>query len=101
FRRVGRWAESFFLYYEDLDWSWRLRLHGLRVLYQPAGVVHHVGSFSTGGPQSPKVQRLAGRNRLVCLARNGPTRVVRSQVASAPADVRRAALPRLPSALAA
>src|SRR5207302_9969050 len=88
------------LYYEDLDWSWRLRLCGLRCIYRPDGVVHHVGSVSTGGPQSPEVQRLAGRNRLLCLARNAPLTVVRQQMA-ATSEHRRAAMRHLPTALAA
>ena len=99
FRSVGPWAESFFLYYEDLDWSWRARLAGLRVLYEPAGVVHHVGSLSTGGPENAMVQRLAERNRLLCVARNAPLTVARREVRKATGPAR-AAYRRLPAALA-
>ena len=34
-------ADSFFLYCDDVDYSWRVRLLGLRVVYQPAATVMH------------------------------------------------------------
>ncbi|MBW3556191.1 MAG: glycosyltransferase family 2 protein [Actinobacteria bacterium] len=71
-RRIGGFAADFFAYYEDLDWCWRAQLAGLRVRYQPAGVVRHVGGSTSGGPLDSRVQRLAARNRILCLARNGP-----------------------------
>ena len=82
FRRLGGLAEDFFAYYEDTDWCWRARLAGLSVRYEPAGVVHHVGGASTGGPFSARVQFLAARNRIQMLARNAPLRVVRAQLRS-------------------
>ena len=82
FRRVGDLAGSFFAYYEDTDWCWRARLAGLSVRYEPAGVVHHVGGASTGGPFSARVQFLAARNRVHMLARNAPLAVVGSELRS-------------------
>src|SRR5581483_10484861 len=72
FARIGGLAESFFAYYEDVDWCWRARLAGLRILYEPNGVVRHVGGASTGGPSSERVRFLAARNRIYALARNAP-----------------------------
>ncbi len=74
--RVGPFAAGFFAYYEDVDWCWRARLAGLDIRYEPAGVVHHVGGATSGGPLSQSVKGLAGRNRLACLARNAPLPVV-------------------------
>ena len=34
-------SETFFLYCDDVDYSWRLRLAGWKVLYQPMAVVFH------------------------------------------------------------
>ena len=82
FRRIGGLAESFFAYYEDTDWCWRARLAGLSIRYEPAGLVHHVGGASTGGPFAARVRFLAARNRLHMLARNAPLAVVRSQLRS-------------------
>jgi GT2 family glycosyltransferase len=82
FRRLGGLAELFFAYYEDTDWCWRARLAGLTIRYEPAGVVHHVGGASTGGPLSARVRFLGARNRMHMLARNAPLAVVRSQLRS-------------------
>lgn len=104
--RVGPFAGSFFAYYEDVDWCWRARLTGLKALYEPAGVVRHVGGVTSGGPLAVTVRDLAARNRLLCLARNAPFRVAAAQVRRTlvdgpPTGMRRKVATRLPGALAA
>lgn len=104
--RVGPLASSYFAYYEDVDWCWRARLAGLRAVYEPSGVVDHVGSVTTGGPLDATVKALAARNRLLTLARNAPLPVAAAEVRAALADptepgLRRALAARLPGALAA
>ncbi|MFP5375231.1 MAG: glycosyltransferase family 2 protein [Acidimicrobiia bacterium] len=104
--RVGPLEASFFAYYEDVDWCWRARLGGLRAVYEPAGVVRHVGSVTSGGPLAPVVKALAARNRLLTLARNAPLPVVAAEVRTALASpdqpgLRRALATRLPAALGA
>lgn len=47
-REVGGVDPRFFLYYEDVDLSWRLHLAGWRVVYTPAAVVVHQHSASVG-----------------------------------------------------
>ncbi|MGI8685936.1 MAG: glycosyltransferase family 2 protein [Acidimicrobiales bacterium] len=103
--RVGPFAGSFFAYYEDVDWCWRARLAGLRILYEPSGVVRHVGGVTSGGPLAVSVRDLAARNRLLCLARNAPLPVAAAQVRRAltgvvPPGLRRAVASHLPGALA-
>ncbi|HEV3363889.1 MAG TPA: glycosyltransferase family 2 protein [Acidimicrobiia bacterium] len=82
FARIGGLAESYFVYYEDLDWCWRARLAGMRCLYEPASTVRHVGGATTGGPTADRVRRLAARNRLQTLARNAPLPILWSQLRS-------------------
>jgi GT2 family glycosyltransferase len=41
FAALGGFDESFFLYMEDADLSWRARLAGYRCLYVPSSVVYH------------------------------------------------------------
>lgn len=67
---VGGFDESLFMYYEDLDVSWRLRLAGYRIEHAPgARVVHrHAASSSSGGEL---VRRQSMRNRLAVTVRNG------------------------------
>lgn len=103
--RVGPFAGSFFAYYEDVDWCWRARLAGLRAVYEPSGVVRHVGGVTSGGPLAASVRDLAARNRLLCLARNAPVGVAAAQVRKAlagdpPTGLRRAVAVRLPLAVA-
>ncbi len=98
FARLGGFAASFFAYYEDLDWSWRAQLAGMRVRYEPGAVVRHVRSVSTGS--DPRFSVMAARNRLHCLARNAPLGVVRWQFRrtrepGSPTGLRRAAAARI------
>jgi GT2 family glycosyltransferase len=46
--RVGGWDERFWLWYEDVDISRRLRALG-PALYVPTATFEHVGAASTGG----------------------------------------------------
>lgn len=68
-RDVGTFDEDFFLYYEDTDLSWRLRLAGYRVEHCPQAVVHHQHAASSG--EGSEVFRFHdGRNRLLTLVKN-------------------------------
>lgn len=42
-------ADSFFLYCDDVDFSWRIRLQDYRIIYQPAAAVYHDKSLSHEG----------------------------------------------------
>ena len=48
FLDAGGFDEDYFAYHEDVDLGFRLRLRGLKCIYIPAAVVHHVGTASTG-----------------------------------------------------
>lgn len=42
-------SDSFFLYCDDVDFSWRIRLAGFKVVYQPTAVVFHDKRLSVEG----------------------------------------------------
>lgn len=44
---VGVWDEDFFFYGEDLDWCYRFREHGWKVVFYPhVKIIHHKGASS-------------------------------------------------------
>ena len=53
-RQAGLMDESFFMYGEDLDWAYRIKEAGWRIVYNPAVTVYHVKRASTS--QSPRAQ---------------------------------------------
>ncbi|MGH7922478.1 MAG: glycosyltransferase family 2 protein [Candidatus Dormibacteraceae bacterium] len=72
---VGTFDESFFMYYEDTDLSWRMRLRGWRVLYDPRAVVEHAHS-PTSGEWSDFFLFHVDRNRLLMVLKNAPSSLV-------------------------
>lgn len=40
-REVGLLDEQFFMYGEDLDWAYRIKQYGWRIVYYPAVIIHH------------------------------------------------------------
>jgi GT2 family glycosyltransferase len=74
-REIGEFDETFFMYYEDTDLSWRMRLAGWKVVYEPAAVVDHVHAGSTG-EWSPFFTFHVDRNRLFMILKNAPSSMV-------------------------
>jgi len=105
FGRLGGLAGPYFAYYEDSDWSWRARLGGMRLVYDPRATVEHRRSATSGGVADPWVRRLGERNRLLTAVRNAPMRVaadlVTGRIRGGPDQgILRAVLARLPWAAA-
>lgn len=51
FKKVGLFDESFFLYYEDMDFSLRVQSAGYKLYYIPdVGVQHHISSSTSSMP---------------------------------------------------
>jgi GT2 family glycosyltransferase len=68
---VGAFDPTFFVYYEDTDLSWRMRMQGWRVIYEPAAVIEHVHS-GTSRESSPFFIFHVDRNRLFMILKNAP-----------------------------
>jgi GT2 family glycosyltransferase len=66
FRAVGGFAEDFFMYQEDVDLCWRLRLRGYRVVVVPRSSIQHKYSFG----RNDLKWHMAERNRLKMVLAN-------------------------------
>lgn len=62
-RDVGLFDEEFFLYHEDLDLGWRLRMAGYRIVLAPYSIVYHQYEFQ----RSIKKYYYMERNRFLVL----------------------------------
>lgn len=71
FLETGGFAEPFFMYLEDVDLAWRLRLQGYESVWNPAATVLHNYSASAGEGSDFK-RRLLARNRIWTLVRSLP-----------------------------
>ena len=67
--KAGLLPECYFLYYEEIDWSLALRRAGYAIWYEPASVIYHKESQSTG-QDSPLKTYYITRNRLLFVRRN-------------------------------
>ena len=77
---VGLFDDSYFMYYEDFDLSWRGRARGWRYLCVPQSVLRHRHAASLG-ENSPTFDHYVHRNRLVTLVKNAPAAFVAAQLA--------------------
>lgn len=67
--KVGRFADRFFLYYEELDWSQRIRDAGFLIYYQSSASILHKESVSIG-PHNPLKTYYLTRNRILFMRRH-------------------------------
>ena len=70
FESLGGFDESFFMFFEDVDFGWRLNLAGHTFLYQPKSIAFHRYHRSMGGIPHHREQFLLERNALYCLYKN-------------------------------
>ena len=66
---VGPMSEDYFLYYEELDWSERIRKAGYSIIMEPQAKVYHKESVSVGKLNPMKTYYLT-RNRILFMATN-------------------------------
>ena len=78
-RETGLLKEGFFIYYEDVDLSFRIKNAGFQLSYVPNAVIYHIAGMSQKatikgkeGFVSPKVHFLNARNRIWFLKEHTP-----------------------------
>jgi GT2 family glycosyltransferase/glycosyltransferase involved in cell wall biosynthesis len=73
FAELGGFDERFFMFYEDVDFGWRLNLRGWRVRYVPGSVAyhrHHATMSEVDAPDTGRETFLLERNALAALYKN-------------------------------
>ena len=66
---IGPMAEEFFLYYEEMDWSERMRKAGYKIYCQRDALIYHKESASVGRLNPLKTYYM-NRNRILFMIRN-------------------------------
>jgi len=66
---VGKFADNFFIYYEEWDWSTRIRKAGYKIYYQPKAEIYHKESITMGKESAIKAYYHT-RNRILYMRRN-------------------------------
>ncbi|MFH1857518.1 MAG: glycosyltransferase family 2 protein [Candidatus Omnitrophota bacterium] len=69
---IGHLDERFFIYFEETDFCYRALKQGIRVVVDPQVKVQHEHG-STFGPESPALQYLYTRNRLLFISKQCPS----------------------------
>jgi GT2 family glycosyltransferase len=67
--KVGLMDDRYFLYYEELDWIYRIKKQGYKIAYVANAVVYHKESISTG-KNSPLKTYYLTRNRILFARKN-------------------------------
>lgn len=70
FDRIGYFDEAHFAYLEDIDIGYRAALYGYYNTYEPAAVVYHAGSGTSGSRYNEFKIRLAARNSVYLIYKN-------------------------------
>ncbi|SCG86090.1 glycosyltransferase family 2 protein [Methanobacterium congolense] len=69
---IGYFDENFFAYLEDVDISYRARIHGYKSIYCPEAVVYHHGSGTSGSKHNAFKVKISARNNVYLPYKNMP-----------------------------
>jgi len=87
---LGGFDERYFMFFEDVDFGWRLNLDGWRFVYEPASLAFHKHHASMDGFGPYKETYLLERNALFTLYKNaGAERVDQALTAAIMLSIRR------------
>lgn len=70
--KAGLMPETFFLYYEEMDWCERIKRSGYQIWINPQALIYHKESLSVG-KNSPLKEYFMTRNRILFIRRNAPS----------------------------
>jgi GT2 family glycosyltransferase len=66
FRKVGGFDEDYFIYYDEVDLCWRIRLLGYNVVTVPTARIYHLGGGTMGGANFRSIY-MSRKNHLAML----------------------------------
>ncbi len=75
FKEIGLFDEEFFAYYEDVDISFRARLAGHEIRYEPSAIVYHKIGATSGGGKSSFSRYHSIKNTWYCYLKNLPMKL--------------------------
>ena len=75
YKKFGGFDEDFFAHMEEIDFCWRLKNAGYKIMYSPDSIVYHVGGGTLPKNSSQKTY-LNFRNNLSLLYKNLPSHLV-------------------------
>lgn len=71
FREAGGFDSDYFMYYEDVDLCWRIRLRGHTIIFVPQSVVYHLGGgLDLSDPRGTTANLHSGLNYIATLVKN-------------------------------
>ncbi|MCK4353152.1 glycosyltransferase family 2 protein [candidate division WOR-3 bacterium] len=85
FDRLGLFDENFFAYFEDVDFSFRANLLGIKCIYNPSAIVYHIEGASTRpilkrytrrGLDTKEKTYLIARNKIYIIIKNLPLSLI-------------------------
>lgn len=69
-RKIGLLDPDYFAYTEDVDWCYRAKKFGYKIVHVPTAKVYHKESASTGGHLNPQVLFYIYRNSILFMKKN-------------------------------
>lgn len=72
--KIGLWDTSYFLYFEDSDYTEQAKKKGIKLFYDPSIVIWHKNAQSTGGAGSKLHERFQKNSRVRFAMRYAPFR---------------------------
>ncbi|MFH0866076.1 MAG: glycosyltransferase family 2 protein [Bacteroidota bacterium] len=72
YRKYGGLDDDFFAHMEEIDFCWRMKNAGYKIMYCPRSVIYHVGG-GTLPKKNPKKTYLNFRNNFILLYKNLPS----------------------------
>lgn len=73
FSEIGFFDEDFESYIEDIDISFRARLHGYKIYYSSDAIVYHYGSATSGSRHNAFKVKISARNNIYLIYKNMAT----------------------------